>query len=195
MKSVQKIGTACGCVLLAVFFIWGWKNEIFTDQDQLQQQLSGAGIFAPGLFVLIQIVQVIVPILPGGVSCLLGVLFFGKVQGFVYNYIGLCIGSWIVFELARGYGSGLVRQLIGDKSFERYSSYLTKEKHFHTFFAACIFMPCAPDDILCYIAGLSDMSRRMFVAIILLGKPWAILAYSMGLHMIFDKMIQIGGGR
>lgn len=194
MKKVQNWISVIGIMIFAGVFLYGWRLGIFTDQDKMAALLSGAGVLAPILFVVIQIVQVVIPIIPGGVSCLFGVLFFGKIFGFVYNYVGLCIGSVIVFWLARTYGVKIVRQMIGEKAYDKYHPYLTREKHFHTFFATCIFLPCAPDDALCYIAGLSDMKLRQFIAIIILCKPWAILAYSFGLNLLFEHIIHLIGG-
>ena len=39
-------------------------------------------------------------------------------------------------------------------------------------------LPFFPDDTLCLIAGLTNMSYQKFAAIILLGKPLTIVAYS-----------------
>ena len=57
-----------------------------------------------------------------------------------------------------------------------------KGKKFDKLFCTCeFFFPCAPDDVLCMIAGLTKMSWKKFSAIILLGKPASIAAYSMAL--------------
>ena len=52
------------------------------------------------MFVAFQVVQVVVPMLPGGLGCLVGVVLFGPVMGFVYNYVGICIGSLLAFAVA-----------------------------------------------------------------------------------------------
>lgn len=49
-----------------------------------------------------------------------------------------------------------------------------------------IFLPCAPDDLLCMLAGLTHMSLKKFVLIILLGKPLSLIAYSYGLMQLFQ---------
>ena len=41
-----------------------------------------------------------------------------------------------------------------------------------------ILLPLCPDDYFCYLSGITGMSARKFTALILLGKPWCILAYS-----------------
>ena len=56
-----------------------------------------------------------------------------------------------------------------------------KRKKFDKFFAVAIFFPCAPDDFLCMLAGLTKMSWKRFSAIILLGKPGSIAIYSLAL--------------
>ena len=60
---------------------------------------------------------------------------------------------------------------------------------FDVLFAAAIFFPFAPDDLLCYLAGLTKMTSRRFLAIILLGKPVSIALYSLGLWMFMTKLI------
>ena len=51
-----------------------------------------------------------------------------------------------------------------------------------------IFLPVAPDDFLCYLAGTTDMTWRRYTAIILLGKPFAISLYSLGLTAIWQMI-------
>ncbi len=41
-----------------------------------------------------------------------------------------------------------------------------------------------PDDFLCYFSGLMKMNSKKFIWIILLGKPWCILAYSIVFGLI-----------
>ena len=58
---------------------------------------------------------------------------------------------------------------------------LTKERNLISFLHLRFFSRVAPDDVLCMIAGLTKMSWKKFSAIILLGKPASIAAYSMAL--------------
>ena len=132
--------------------------------------------------------QVVIPILPGGVSCLAGVLIFGPVWGFVYNYIGISIGSILAFLLSKQYGRPVVRNIIGEKNYDKYIGWLSKGNGFDKAFAVAIFLPVAPDDLLCYIAGLTKMTLKKFTAIILLGKPGSILLYSLGLTGIMEVL-------
>ena len=173
-----------GWILFAIGVVWAWRAGLFTDTEKLQELLEKSGILAPLLFVIVQAVQVVIPIMPGAIGCVFGVVFFGAFWGFVFNYIGICIGSVCAFLLARKYGMMFVQNMTGSKFYNKYQHFLEKENQFEKMFALLIFLPVAPDDFLCYLAGVSRMRLTRFTTIILLGKPAAILMYSMGLHQV-----------
>lgn len=178
-----------GLALTIAFIIYGVHSKIFVSSEALHSFLNHFGIFADIIFVLIQVIQVVVPVIPGALGCLAGVIIFGPVKGFIYNYIGICIGSFIAFLLARRYGMGFVEKYSNTKLLQKYGSWLNNNK-FDKWFALAIFSPLAPDDFLCYLAGITKIPVRKFVMIILAGKPLAIAAYSMGLNLIFTIFIQ-----
>ena len=183
----KKILLIVCTAITVVLTVIGYKKGIFTDETQMELFLNSCGIFAPLFFVFIQAVQVIIPILPGAVGCVYGVMFWGPLKGFIFNYIGICIGSIGAFLIARRFGQRLVIQMTDEKFYNKYSKYLEMENRFEKIFALLIFLPVAPDDFLCYLAGISKMDLRKFVTIILLGKPAAIFLYSMGLNTVLQK--------
>lgn len=181
MKRAINILTILCTTAIATFVIYGVKSGVFTDRAMMEELIRKGGIWAPVTFILIQMVQVVVPIVPGGITCAVGVVIFGPWYGLLYNYIGIVIGSGINFYLARRYGQCLVKFFVKEETYDKYITWLDKGKKFDKFFAFAIFFPCAPDDILCMIAGLTKMSWKKFSAIILIGKPASIAAYSMAL--------------
>ena len=181
MKRAINILTILCTTAIVAFVIYGVKSGIFIDRAMMEELIRKGGIWAPVTFILIQMVQVVVPIVPGGITCAVGVVIFGPWYGLLYNYIGIVIGSGINFYLARRYGQCLVKFFVKEETYDKYITWLDKGKKFDKFFAFAIFFPCAPDDVLCMIAGLTKMSWKKFSAIILLGKPASIAAYSMAL--------------
>lgn len=178
---IMNLCTGIGLIVTTVFIIYGIQSKIFTSQEALGQFLGQFGFWAPVLFVIIQIVQVVIPILPGAIGCLGGVLIFGPVWGFIYNYVGICLGSILAFCLSKRYGRPFVRGMVSEKAYDKYVTWLDKGAKFDKAFAIAIFLPVAPDDLLCYLAGLTKMTLKRFSGIILLGKPMSILLYSLGL--------------
>lgn len=179
-RAVNIVTILCTAAMIS-FVIYGLKSGIFTDRAMMEELVSRGGIWGPVTFMIIQMVQVVVPVIPGGITCAVGVVVFGPWYGLLYNYIGIVAGSCINFYLARRYGQCLVKFFVKEETYNKYITWLEKGKKFDKFFAAAIFFPCAPDDVLCMIAGLTKMSWKKFSAIILLGKPASIAAYSMTL--------------
>lgn len=180
-KKVLNIATAVSLIVIVILTIYGVKTGILTDREKLEMLVKESGIWGPLLFVLIQMVQVVIPIIPGGITCGVGVVIFGAWYGLLYNYIGIVAGSLINFYLARRYGQCFVKYFVKEETYDKYVGWLEKGKKFDKFFAFAIFFPCAPDDALCLIAGLTKMTWKKFTAIILLGKPASIAMYSLAL--------------
>lgn len=188
----RSLGSLIAIGILAILLIgcfWLWKSGYLSSQQQIEQYLQQFGILAPLAFIVLQAVQVVVPIMPGGVSCLAGVLMFGAWKGFFYNYAGICIGSVIAFLLARKFGMPLLRKLFSGKLLEKYQKWMDKKHRFTLLFFLAIFLPAVPDDFLCFLAGTTAMPLKVFMGIILLGKPVVIAMYSLVLTGVFNTVL------
>ena len=183
-KTAINFCTLLGVAACIGFIVYGFQNHLFTSQEALHSFVDRFGVFGALVFILFQAVQVVVPILPGGLGCLGGVLLFGPWLGFLYNYVGICIGSVAAFLLAKLYGRPILSVLFRPETIAKYETWTGKQ--FTKWFAIAIFLPVAPDDFLCWLAGTTKMSLRTFTAIILLGKPAAIALYSIGLNVAFQ---------
>ena len=184
LQAASLIGFAI-CVAVAV---WGWQTGILTSQEKLQELVTKWGFAGALLFTAFQAVQVVVPVLPGGLGCLVGVVLFGPIWGFTYNYVGICIGSLLAFAVAKNCGRPLLYLLFSEKTIEKYEAWTEKRDRFAKLFFWSIFLPIAPDDFLCYLAGTTSMTWKRYTAIILLGKPFNIALYSMGLVALWKVL-------
>ena len=173
-KTALQAASLFGLILCVLTGIWAWQAGLLTSQERLQAFVASCGAAGGLLFVAFQMVQVVVPVLPGGLGCLVGVVLFGPVMGFVYNYVGICIGSLLA--------------LFSEKLIAKYSDWTERNDRFARLFALAIFFPVAPDDFLCYLAGTTSMTWRRFTTIILLGKPLSIALYSLGLTVLFQQI-------
>ena len=88
-KNVLRAVSLFGLAVCLTVALWGWQSGVLTSQERLAACVAAWGPAGALLFTVFQAVQVVVPILPGGLGCLAGVLLFGPVQGFVYNYLGI----------------------------------------------------------------------------------------------------------
>ena len=69
-KLINIATVVCGLVIILLVIYW-YRLGIFTDQDKMRAYLANKQIVGPIIFVLIQIVQVVIPIIPGGVSIIM----------------------------------------------------------------------------------------------------------------------------
>lgn len=166
------------CVLIVAFFCKAYFDGEFNSVETLQEYIKQFGIFGPAILTIIQALQVIIPVLPGFLGCIVGSISFGWLVGFLCNYIGISVGSIIAFLLARRYGVKLVKSMFSEKTYEKYSNWAGNSKSYVVLLFWAMVLPLFPDDFLCYFSGLTSMKTKKFVTIIILGKPWCLLAYS-----------------
>ena len=188
--SVPAAASGVGFFLCLWLGVWAWRKGLLTDLGALQSWVAGLGIWAAAAFVAFQAIQVVVPVLPGGLGCLAGVILFGPWYGFAYNYVGICAGSLAAFGVARYCGRPLLERMFPRKLLVKYDRWMG-HKSFSKWFALAIFLPVAPDDFLCYLAGTTSMRWDQFTFIILTCKPFAIAAYSTGLTVAMNAILRL----
>ena len=176
-KKLMTIGLAALCGAFVVILAKAWLDGRFDSVETFQKYVAGFGLAAPLFQVAVQAAQVILPVLPGLFGCVVGTMMFGAAGGFWCNYIGISAGSIIAFWLARKYGSGLVSRMFPGEKYEKWATWAAGSRFYTVVLFLGMVLPLFPDDYFCYFTGLTKMSARKFVAIILLGKPWCILAY------------------
>lgn len=176
-KKLMTIGLAALCGAFVVILAKAWLDGRFDSVETFQKYVAGFGLAAPLFMVAVQAAQVILPVLPGLFGCVVGTMMFGAAGGFWCNYIGISAGSIIAFWLARKYGSGLVSRMFPGEKYEKWATWAAGSRFYTVVLFLGMVLPLFPDDYFCYFTGLTKMSARKFVAIILLGKPWCILAY------------------
>lgn len=185
VRRLVNVLTAIGMIAMIILAYVAYAKGYFSDLKKLQHFLQGFGIWAPLVFIMIQIVQCILPFIPGGVSLLLGVVAFGPWLGFLYNYVGIVLGEAGGFLLARRYGKWIVRALTSDKAYEKSIGWLEKkERGFKIFFITTMLLPGMPDDLICMVAGLSSMRFRVFFFHLLWTKAPTIILYTLFLEQM-----------
>lgn len=182
-KSTKYV-TIFGTIFLFLFLYYLISTGCLTDPKKMENLINSFGLFSPIFFLLLQIIQVIIPVIPGGVSSGIGVILFGPICGFILNYVGLLIGSIVIFLLVRKYGKSFILKFTDIKTYNQYIGWLDKGKKFDRFFALAIFFPGFPDDLLCMIAALTKMSFKKYVLINVLCKPLSLIVYSWGIKEI-----------
>ncbi|MBF6975987.1 TVP38/TMEM64 family protein [Streptococcus macedonicus] len=145
-----------------------------------QSYLGQLGFFAPLIFMLLQVIQVVYPIIPGGMTSVIGYIAFGPIWGFIYNFTGIFTGSLLAFGLTRRYGETFVKAFVSQETYDKYVGYLDRNdgKFYAKFLGAAFALPGFPDDFLCMVSGLSKMTWKKFITIFLIAKPVTLYIYT-----------------
>ena len=74
--------------------------------------------------------------------------------------------------------------MFSQKQYDKWEEKIRGKKSYDVFLFVATLLPMFPDDFLCYFSGLIKMDPKRFIWIIILGKPWCILAYSIVFGLI-----------
>ncbi len=155
--------TVVSCSLfVGLFFLFkatGWLGK-FSNVQELKKIILSSGFFSYLVFVSLQFLQVTIIPLPASVTTIVGVILFGPLIAFVLSLLAILLGSFFAYFLGRTFGEKLLIWAIGKKKTLQMQN-LSKKGQV-VFFLMMLF-PLFPDDILCIMAGVSNMDFKFFL--------------------------------
>lgn len=179
--------TKIAAVLGVLFLIYANRQPLFEilslvgDQEALVIKLQQYGALGPLLLSATIFLQVIVAAIPGHLLMVTGGYIYGFTEGFLLAWVSTIVASELTFYLARRYGRPVVDRLADTKLVDRWVRLADRQGF--TFFLAAFMIPVFPADVMSYVAGLSKISPRSYLAANLIGRlPAAILMTLVGSH-------------
>ena len=175
-----------GLVIAAVLFLGLYLVHVtglwdrFDSVEELREFIRGTGAWAPIVFIICQAMQVFLLPIPGVLTVGAGVLIFGELLTCLYSYVGILLGSLLAFWIGRVLGYKAAAWLVGRESLDKW---LQKVKGRDRMILSVMFiLPLFPDDILCFVCGLSTMTWRYFIILQLIARAISVTAtsYSLG---------------
>ena len=109
-------------------------------------------------------------------TALAGALLFGALFAFLLTWAAVVLGSFVVFLLARRLGQAFVDRFVSQTLSDRYLEVIHRKRD--VFLAMAFLFPFFPDDILCILAGLTEISLPRFLVLVILFRPWGLLVAS-----------------
>jgi uncharacterized membrane protein YdjX (TVP38/TMEM64 family) len=151
--------------------------RFFSSRTRVSAFVGSFGPFAPLAFMGIQFLQVLFAPIPGELTGFIGGYLFGTGVGFIYSTIGLTLGSWVAFLIARRLGFSFVRRFVAKEIMEKFDYLMEHQGAFFSFFFFII--PGLPKDYFCYLLGLSPMHVLTFLVVSTIGRIPGTLLLSM----------------
>lgn len=153
--------------------LWEGASEVFASPEELREFVTGFAVWAPAVFFVVQVSQVILAPIPGGATVVVGTLLFGPWGGLALSLSGGVVGSVAVFLMVRGWGKPLALRLVGQQTFEKYVGVFDAGGWW---LFVVMLVPFLPDDAVSALAGLSAVSLRRFAVLVAVGRlpSWAL---------------------
>ena len=158
-------------VLSYFTLVWTGVWEDINSVDKIKNFILRLGFWGRFGFVMLQFLQVTFLPIPAAVSTVAGTMIFGPLQASLLSLSGILLGSAFAFLLGRNFGKKLIVFMVGEETYHKWTKVLTDAKYA---FFVMMLMPIFPDDILCLVAGVTDMTWTFFAVTILLTRPIGI---------------------
>ncbi len=165
---VATIILTVAAAVYLLYYLTG-LNVRFGNFDALKAFIVDSGFWGFAVFIGLVIVQVILLPIPAAVIILLGVAIYGATVSFILTTIGTLIGSLVAFTLGKVFGRRLCNWMFGNENTDKYARLLGEKGRF--ILIIMLLFPAFPDDMLCMIAGITDMSYGYFTVICVLTRP------------------------
>jgi uncharacterized membrane protein YdjX (TVP38/TMEM64 family) len=187
--KIKLVLLICFLTGMFVFFVYHYNSQIWMkvvkfysllyDRAQLKTLIRSYGAYSPIAYIFLQMVQVVIAPIPGGAIEFIGGYLFGAKAGFFYSMIGLFIGSWFAFSLARIFEKLAVEKVVPLETRKKFDYLVGHEGVILSFLLFLI--PGFPKDALCYILGLTPMHIGIFLFISTVGRvPGTLMACLQG---------------
>lgn len=150
--------------------------------EGLREYISRSGSMAALIYISFCFLQVVLLPVPGSVAVGVGVAMFGPLKCAVYSFIGIFSGSLIAFLIGRWIGYKAVCWIVGKDSIDKW---LLKLKGKDYLILSIMFLlPMFPDDVLCFVAGLSSMTWAYYAVMIFVTRAISVVTTSYSFELI-----------
>ncbi|WP_315115183.1 VTT domain-containing protein [uncultured Clostridium sp.] len=168
--------------------------NVLRDQKQIKEFITSFGSGAKIVFIILQIAQVVIFIIPGEIIQTAGGYIFGTVRGTIFSIIGISIGATILFLLTKKYKEKLVDKLIPNSIKTKFEKILNCKK-INLIVFLIYLLPGIPKDGLTFLCALTKMNLKDFILYSSLGRMPALVVscyYGQSLALGNKSMIIIG---
>ncbi|MDD5922350.1 MAG: VTT domain-containing protein [Eubacteriales bacterium] len=186
LLAILKLIILLGILIGIPVYLFTARRDViasFRSFQDVREYILGFGKEAALGYIAFQIAQIIISFLPGEFFQIAAGFIFGFLPGLILSVIGAFIGSSITYWLARFLGQDALFLLFGEEKAKKWMAYFQKRSAY-TFTLVVYLIPGTPKDILCYLAGISNMK---FVPYILISNAARVPA--MCISLLFGKFL------
>lgn len=177
MKRHQWIAT----LILTILLLGGgalllWQTGFFaaaTSLEGMRGYIEYCSPYSHAVYFLIQLLSVIIAPIPSNITAMAGAVLFGTWTSFLLTAAAVIGGSMLVFWLARVLGRSFADKFVSQRVSDKYLEVIKRKRDI--FLILVFLFPFFPDDLICILAGLTDVGYLRFFLIVTLTRPWGLL--------------------
>ncbi|MBE6157407.1 MAG: TVP38/TMEM64 family protein [Firmicutes bacterium] len=151
--------------------------------------ISSGGIFYGFILILI---ESFIPILPLGVFIALNVSAYGMIKGIIISWIATCIGCFLSYSFFYYLSNKFTYKLFSKSKKKKIEKAVEKiGKIPFPNLVLLIALPFTPAFLINIVCGISKISRKKFIAAIIIGKIFMIIFWSYIGKSLIESMTDI----
>jgi len=166
-----RVTLLTGLIIAIGGAVWVWHEPLWaflSDTERAREWVAGFGPWGPLVSVALNVAQVLLAPLPGQFVGLLNGYLYGLWLGAFYSMAGLLLGTALAMGLARRFGRPLVERLAGGEQLARWDR--LADRRGPLFFFLVFLFPFVPDDLVCFLIGLSPLPIPSMLVLAALGR-------------------------
>lgn len=141
----------------------------FKNREVFINYVESFGYLSWLVFFFFQVFQVVIFFIPGEIIQATGGYIFGTVFGTIVSFLGIAVGSYILFKLGEKYGKNFVRRIVSPKTHDKFEKILQKRNKNLIVFLIYL-MPGFPKDSLALVCGITEMNVKDYMKWSMLGR-------------------------
>jgi uncharacterized membrane protein YdjX (TVP38/TMEM64 family) len=190
-RAPLTLGSLAFPILLVALVLVGFllRNKLgplFSKRETMRAWVLSFGALGWLVFILLQVLQVVVFVIPGEIVQVSGGFIFGFWGGLALTTLGIALGSALNFLLGKLLGPRFLMTILRREQYEK----LRKSADDARTFAGLILLfviPGIPKDILCYFAGAGAHSFLPFVIASMIARMPGIIGSTLAGSAVYSE--------
>ncbi|MGD8402136.1 MAG: TVP38/TMEM64 family protein [Anaerolineales bacterium] len=157
--------------IMIVIAVWPYAAEtvaVLGNPQTVTSLLRDSGPWGRITLIFLLILQAFLAFIPGQGLMLASGYIYGFWQGLFLTWLGLTLGGQISFWLARRYGRPFAKRFVSEKVITKWDNIAARQGM--GFYIISLFLPIFPNDAMCFVAGLGEISFRRFLIANMIGR-------------------------
>ncbi len=161
-----------------------------TNEGQLKfkEEISNSGFGGILMLLGFQLLQILIPVLPGEPIEFLAGMCYGTIGGMFIIFLGAFLSSFIIFYCVRKFGKNFINTFFGKDKTEKLenSKWFSNPEKIELILFIAFLIPGTPKDLFVYIAGLLPVKPYRFFLISTFGRFPSVISSTFAGSNIVD---------